>query len=325
MKRGFTLVELLATIVILAVVSLITMPIITGVINKTRLNSLKSSAYGLLEASNLYIAQYNPDNTIRFDIDNNKVISNDTNTMIKYKGSIKEGTVILNNKGKVTVCITDGKNSAYKNYNENKITLVEKNKCYIPDNTSIVYLDNGATLTELSNQELTDKVAELERLLAQKADKDEIVTKPSVDDIYPVGSVYISFNNTNPSTLFGGTWEKLENKFLYGATTESGIEGGQASVSYTPSGTVGGTALTIAQMPAHEHPIANNYSGGTNHGGDPRHVLTLYGYLTTYYLVTGYGGGVGGNQPHSHSFAGTPSTISTIPPYVTVYMWKRTA
>ena len=39
MKRGFTLVELLANIVILAIVSLITIPIITGVINKTRLNS----------------------------------------------------------------------------------------------------------------------------------------------------------------------------------------------------------------------------------------------------------------------------------------------
>ena len=161
MKRGFTLVELLATIVILAIVSLITIPIITGVINKTRLNSLKSSAYGLLEASNLYIAQYNPDSTIRFDIDNNKVISNDTTHLLKYKGSIKEGTVILSNKGKVTVCITDGKNSAYKNYNENKVTLVEENKCYIPDNTSIVYLDNGATITELSNQELTERVIEL--------------------------------------------------------------------------------------------------------------------------------------------------------------------
>ena len=130
MKKGFTLVELLATIVILAIISLITIPIITGVINKTRLNSLKSSAYGLLEASNLYVAQYETNEHIRFDIDNNNITSNDTTHLLKYKGTIKEGTVILNNKGKVTVCITDGKNSAYKNYNENKITLVEKNKCY---------------------------------------------------------------------------------------------------------------------------------------------------------------------------------------------------
>ena len=180
MKKGFTLIELLATIVILAVVSLITIPIITGVINKTRINSLKSSAYGLLEASNLYIAQYNPDNTIRFDIDNNKVISNDTTNLLKYKGSIKEGTVIINAKGKVTVCITDGKNSAYKNYNENKVTLVEKNKCTIPDNTSIVYLDNKATITELSNQELTDEIAtlkeEIENLKSDKANKNEVTS-----------------------------------------------------------------------------------------------------------------------------------------------------
>ncbi len=85
MKRGFTLVELLATIVILAIVSLITIPIITGVINKTRLNSLKNSAYGLLEASNLYMAQYQIDKNIRFDINDNNITSNDTNDLLKYK------------------------------------------------------------------------------------------------------------------------------------------------------------------------------------------------------------------------------------------------
>ena len=32
---------------------------------------------------------------------------------------------------------------------------------------------------------------------------------------YPVGSVYISFNNKSPQTLFGGTWEQLVNEYIW--------------------------------------------------------------------------------------------------------------
>ena len=35
-----------------------------------------------------------------------------------------------------------------------------------------------------------------------------------LDIVYPVGSVYITFNSVNPSNSVGGTWEKIEDKFL---------------------------------------------------------------------------------------------------------------
>ena len=157
-NKGFTLVELLAVIVVLAIIALITIPTISGVINKARLNSLKDSAYGLIDASNLYYAQYGISNNTRFDKSDNE----NTLKQLRYKGNIKEGTVIINTKGKTTICVTDGKNSAYKNYNESSVTLVSSKRCSVPENTNIVYLDNEATLTELSNQDIIDRFDAME-------------------------------------------------------------------------------------------------------------------------------------------------------------------
>ena len=86
-NKGFTLVELLGVIVVLAILALITIPIISNVITNVRIKSLENSAYGLIEASNLYYAQ-NGSNNIRFDINDNKVSSKDTDKLLSYKGSI---------------------------------------------------------------------------------------------------------------------------------------------------------------------------------------------------------------------------------------------
>ena len=50
------------------------------------------------------------------------------------------------------------------------------------------------------------------------------------DDIYPIGSIYISTSPTNPSTLFGGTWTQIEDRFLLsaGSTYSAGSTGGSA-------------------------------------------------------------------------------------------------
>lgn len=41
--------------------------------------------------------------------------------------------------------------------------------------------------------------------------------------IYPVGSIYLSVNDTSPADLFGGTWEKIENRFLIGASSSKPV------------------------------------------------------------------------------------------------------
>ena len=75
--------------------------------------------------------------------------------------------------------------------------------------------------------------------------------------VYPVGSIYISYNSTNPGTLFGGTWENYGNGRVL-----KGINSGTA-------GQTGGNATTTLKeenMPSHSHSIPQ-LSGSTSEAG----------------------------------------------------------
>ena len=147
-----------------------------------------------------------------------------------------------------------------------------------------------------------------------------------LDTVYPVGSIYISMNETDPGTLFGGTWEQIQDKFLLsaGSTYAAGTTGGTASV------TSGGTAITIAQMPAHDHGSAGGhthtvpYRTGSNLANGSSGI-----WFTDPGTVTGYGGATGSAGAHTHTSQGSGQahthTVATMPPYLTVAMWKRTA
>lgn len=127
-------------------------------------------------------------------------------------------------------------------------------------------------------------------------------------NVYPVGSIYISLNQVNPTHLFGGVWEQIKDRFLISA-------GGSYSVNST-----GGEAthtLTEAEMPAHYHrdmqwgANTGNFFGvnANNAGGRWR-----FEYSGTYSEANFYTDTKGNSQPHNN-----------IPPYLAVYMWKRTA
>ena len=83
--------------------------------------------------------------------------------------------------------------------------------------------------------------------------------KDIVDLIYPVGSIYISMNSTNPSTLFGGTWEAFgQGRVLIGVGTGND---GSTSLSF-PAGFTGGEYkhyLAKSEIPSHSH----SFSGAT--------------------------------------------------------------
>ena len=71
----------------------------------------------------------------------------------------------------------------------------------------------------------------------------------TASQIYPVGSVYISLNSTNPASLFGGTWTRLKDTFL--------LANGD---TFSPNSTGGASSVTLApgQMPSHTHSISED-------------------------------------------------------------------
>lgn len=169
--------------------------------------------------------------------------------------------------------------------------------------------------------------------------------------VYPVGSIYINAgSSTNPATLLGfGTWEAFgAGKVLVGLngsdTDFDTLEetGGAKTVSAVGSisGTVGGTALTEAQMPKHYHQMRgpNNITAPQNDqgtsfgvygGGTPDDGAQQYGTFSTGGGAAsgGTATGTSNGDSHAHSFSGTftGSATSVVQPYVVVKMWKRTA
>ena len=125
-----------------------------------------------------------------------------------------------------------------------------------------------------------------------------------VDLIYPVGSIYMSVNATNPKELFGGTWEQIKGKFLLGMSS-----------SY-PAGSQGGEAthiLTANEMPSHTHQF-NDYWTVAAASGTGRRAVKF------------------NNSDHSPESGGLSTSSSggggahnNMPPYLAVYIWKRTA
>lgn len=184
-----------------------------------------------------------------------------------------------------------------------------------------------------------------------------------LNKVYPIGSVYISINNTNPSTLFGGTWTQLKDRFLLGVgDTYKTVNttGGNSTITLSAAnlpahthsigshthtyakanGTTGSHTLTINEMPKHSHKYTMAYGNTDPASGFGYHTLNvgIFGSETSDSFIKM----TGGSKGHTHTIgttntntgsAGSGNTGSTgsgtavniMPPYLTVYMWQRTA
>lgn len=143
--------------------------------------------------------------------------------------------------------------------------------------------------------------------------------------IYPVGSIYMSVAATSPSVLFGGTWEQIKDCFLLacGDTYQNGNQGGEATHT-----------LTEEEMPTHTHVIGS--SGGHNHN---QYFFEFRWPTSNYYGTKLVGRPVStgaqntnekmnttnGAHTHTPGNAGGDGAHNNMPPYLAVYVWKRTA
>ena len=167
--------------------------------------------------------------------------------------------------------------------------------------------------------------------------------------LYPVGSVYISFNSADPSTLFGGTWQRLKDTFLLanGDAYAPNITGGSATKTLTTSnlpqhthsistegnhahdrGTMNITGqFRSVDMGSYEPATGAFYSWGSPYpqgagGGDKGYDITVgFSASNSWVGYTSY------NGSHTHVIGNTGSSlpVNIMPPYTTVYAWRRTA
>ena len=160
-----------------------------------------------------------------------------------------------------------------------------------------------------------------------------------IDLVYPVGSIYMSVNDTSPSILFGGTWEQLEDKFLLGAGTtyDAGDTGGSKDAvvvshthiqnshthiqnSHNHSATSHQYVLSSTDGAIDSTARAATSTSGGKHYWRSEGTGTLSRSSTT-------GGATATNQSTiaTNQSSGVSGTDKNMPPYLVVYMWQRTA
>ena len=118
--------------------------------------------------------------------------------------------------------------------------------------------------------------------------------------MYPVGSVYITYNNANPGTFLGGTWERFgQGRTLVGEGTGND---GSTSMSFTANNTGGKYYSDVLNSSDKQYGLRKN-DGPT--------------YYTERTIVRSSDVGNGSGE--------RSAKVSLVQPYITVHFWKRTA
>lgn len=171
-------------------------------------------------------------------------------------------------------------------------------------------VDNNDLLQMNSDITVTDNMG-IRRHILEELDS-------LLDKIYPVGSIYMSVNNVDPSYFIGGTWERIKGKFLLGVDEDdtdfetAGLTGGEKEHTLTkaevPNATGGITLHGAGSGGTAVQSVSGAFSAGSSKSGYSYNAVSAATSVGIINFNLGFGGGAHNN----------------IPPYETVYIWKRT-
>ena len=219
-----------------------------------------------------------------FDINDNGNVDNDNSDVLTY-GHIVDSL----NSDAVDKTLSAKQGKVLKNY---------------IDNIDFSPLENSISSLE---SELEESINNLDTSINNLDTKITEFQNTFLNLVYPIGAIYLSLSETNPGVLFGGTWEQLKDRFLLGAGSgyAIGSTGGAATHTLTEA-ELPNIQGTLPHMAYGEYKLTGvftkNTGGNSNYEAQQSSTQNQTRYLMNF----------GQNQAHNN-----------MPPYLTVYMWKR--
>ena len=264
---------------------ILTINFISGIVEKNIDFSIVKNPFSVVESIKKYTHSIN---YINDKIDNNNKntenkILNIASDLNNYKSQNDSNLKKINESLSTNKSQSDTNlNNLTNNLNNNKTQTNEQIKNITND------LNNFKNEINKKINELTDKI------------KKEILDKS-----HPIGTYYWSQKNTNPSTLFGGSWEQIRGRFLF-AEDNSHVVGTSGGEEFH--------TLTSNEIPSHNHGLPKPVCAYKNvpdiqiaGGGGSKKLYENDGNVANT-------NNVGGGKPHNN-----------MPPYISAFCWRRTA
>lgn len=137
--------------------------------------------------------------------------------------------------------------------------------------------------------------------------------------LYPVGAIYLTWNNNNPGNFLGGTWVRMaEGRGLFGVGRSTGRNGFAANVGEHEEFGDWNHTLSVDEMPSHNHGVYIQNTVGNPQVDAPQWTIAFPNNWKQYSSATRLLASSTTNKGRNQSFY-------TVPPYIGIYVWRRTA